>query len=416
MTASLASTTGTIWRSRAAAVLLAVLVWQVFWIMAAYSVTGGQEFADDAVAYRYYVDDPGMTISERHQSVFGAAVAPPLLPAELKLFHSFFASWGDFLAFRMTMLVHILVAYAAGFGVGFRYFGVPRSWRSWLRAALVAVVPVGWVTVLTSQDDSIAAAWSGLCLIAWATFGPVAAAFVAGLGVFFGKVLLALAFLALWIGEPRRRFAISVIGAAYLAALAGLVLWRDRGFQAFGAYVYGPHMGANICGILTLLGVDYDLHAARNVTGVITVLALAGFTWIAARRRLSTPSAVTAIHSLFLFTYFGAMPDYYVWFLPFLIVVLWTCSQQGLWTTFAAGWLSSFFAYGYKVVYGINSRFPSNKPRLRAWAAEHVPFDMDVLQLVIAIAAVVCTLLFAVCVTWRDPARGTAIEQPAAIR
>jgi hypothetical protein len=312
------------------------------------------------------------------------------------------------------MLLHILVAYSAGFAIAFRHFGVPNSWRSWAAAALVAMVPVGWVTVLTSQDDSVAAAWSGLCLVAWATLGPVAAAYVAGLGVFFGKALLALAFQALWIGEPGRRVVIVAIGAAFLGALAGLLLWRDGGFQAYSAYVYGPHMGASICGILTLLGVDYDLHAARNVTAVVTLLALAGFTWIAVRRRLSTISAVTAIHSLFLFTYFGAMPDYYAWFFPFLIVTLWTCWQKRLWGTFAAGWLSSFFAYGYKVVYGLNTRFPTNKPNLRAWAAQHVTFDMDILQLAIAVAAVVCTLLFAICVTWRDPTYGVSIAPHSA--
>ena len=138
---------------------------------------------------------------------------------------------------------------------------------------------------------------------------------------------------------------------------------------------------------------------------MVTALALMGFTWIGVRRGLSVISAVTAVHALFLVTYFGTMPDYYAWFLPFLVVTLWACCQRRLWSTFALGWLTTFFAYGYKAIIGLNSQFPGNKPGLKAWAAENIPFDLNTIQIAIGIAAVVCTALFVVCILIHDPTK-----------
>jgi hypothetical protein len=407
------SPTNSRWFHATAVVLLGIAIWQIAWIAAAYLFTGGKEFADDSRIYVAYVNDPGMLWSERHRAVFGAAVAPPLLAAELKVFHSVFERAGDFLAFRITMLLHMLFAYGAGFAVAFRYLGVPDTWRGWARALAVAMVPVGWVTVLTVQDDSVAAAWGGLILLAYVWRGPVVGAIAAGCGMFFGKILLGLALLALWIASPGRRFQVAAVGAAFLGILLGFLFWRDGGL-VYSEYVYIPYMGASVYGLVWMLASEFDLLAARDLSAIVTMLAFGAFTWIGVRRRLSIFSAVTAVHSLFLMTYFGAMPDYYAWFFPFLVVTLWACCQRGYWGTFAVGWLSSFFAYGYKVAYGLNSHFPSDtKPALKTWAAENIPFNINVVQIATGFAAVICTLLFAALVLYLDPTKPAAGETAA---
>ena len=220
------------WRRAAAALLVGVLAWQALWLVAAYVATGGREFADDMVAYRAYVEDPLIVLTTRHQNVFGAGVASPLLPIELKLFYTVFEPLGDFLAYRLTMLVHILIAIGIGFGVAFRQFGVPITKRDWLEAAFISAVPVAWVSsVLTVQDDCIAAAWSGLTLAACVCLGPIAGAAVAGLGVFCGKIFLGLAFLGIWIASPGSRWRISAVAALFVAALLAFVLWRDGSLE-----------------------------------------------------------------------------------------------------------------------------------------------------------------------------------------
>jgi hypothetical protein len=392
-------------RRATAVMLLGVLAWQSLWLMAVYLATGGKEFADDMIAYRAYVADPLMLLTERHQELFGGAVASPLLPIELTVVYRAFEPLGSFLAYRLTMAVHILAAIGTGFAVAFRQFGVPVGKRGWVQATFIAVVPVAWVTsVLTVQDDCIAAAWCGLCLAACVWLGPVAGAVAAGLGIFFGKLFLGLAFLGIWIAFPPARWRVSAVGAMFVAALLAFVLWRD-GNLSYSEYVYSPHMGASPYGVALLLGLDFDLFAARNLSALLTAAAFIGFTVIAIRRRLSVFSAVTGLHTTFLVTYFGAMPEYYVWFLPFLIVTLWCCARRRYWGTLALGWLSSFLAYAYKVVYGFNSRFPGGKQSLKQWFDAQIGIDLLGLQIAIAMAAVLTTLLFAICVLFFDPSR-----------
>jgi hypothetical protein len=392
------------WRRATCAILLGIFVWQAIWLVIAYLFTGGHEFGDDLPSYRAYVDDPTMLLTDRHRSQFGAAVAPPLLPFELKIFHSMFASAGDFLAFRITMLLHALFAMTVGFVVAFREFKAPDSWQGWIHAALIAIVPVSWVSVLTGQDDTFAAAWSGVWLAACIWLGPVVGAVAAGAGMFFGKIFIALAFLALWIVTPNRRWSIALVGSTFVGALFAFLLWRDGDFL-YSDYVYAPYMGASVYGVVWLVAGEFDLYAARDLSALLTGLVLLGFTWVASRRRLSLPTTVTALHMLFLTTYFGAMPDYYAWFLPFLVVTLWSCYRQRHWATLAVGWSSTFFAYGYKVLYGLNSRFQHNKPGRMAWIENHIHIDIEPFQIAIGIAAVVCTVLFAGLLLLHDPTK-----------
>jgi hypothetical protein len=255
---------------------------------------------------------------------------------------------------------------------------------------------------VTVQDDSIAAAWAAACLATFVCCGPVCAALVAGLGIFFGKIFIALALVGLWIASPGRRWQITGISAGILGGLLAFLLWRDRGIS-YAQYVYAPYMGASIYGIVSLLVSEFDVFIARNVSALATLMGTGGFVWLACRRRLSFISAVTGLHFLFLVTYFGAMPEYYVWFLPFLIVTLWSCCRRRLWSALAVGWLSTALAYGYKLLYGLNSRFPGGKVALKQWYDERIGIDLLGAQIGVALAAVLCTILFALLVLLADP-------------
>ena len=389
-------TSSTTWRRATALILLASLVWQVLWLVAAYLASGGREYSDDVAAtYLRYLDDPWMLFTDRHQEVFGAAVASPLLPVEMAIWHGIFAPAGDFVALRLTMLLHMLVAIGVGFATAFRGYGTPHGRREWLLAGIIAILPVAWITsVVTVQDDSIAAAWAAACLFSFVCCGPVCAAIVAGLGMFFGKIFLGLAIVGLWIASPGSRWRIAGIGVAFGACLLAFLLWRDQGLS-YAQYVYAPYMGASIYGIVSSLASDFDAYFARNVSAVATVLGLGGFVWMACRLQLSLASAVVGLHFLFLVTYFGAMPEYYAWFLPFLVVSLWTCCRQKQWCTFMFGWLATALAYGYKLLYGLNSQFPGGKVNLKQWYDERIGIDLFGPQIAVALAAVLCTFLFA---------------------
>ncbi len=399
------------WRRATVISVLALFAWQVTGLIVVYFLTGGKEFIDDASTYAAYIADPLMLLTERHRLIFGGSVAPPLLPLELKATYAPFASLGDFLALRLTMILHITFALAVGFAAAFRHIEVPRSWREWAQVVTIAIVPVAWITsVVTVQDDTIAAAWGGACLAAFLCLGPLAGAVAAGFGMFFGKIFFALAFLALWTSTPGLRTRLAGIGAGFVLGLLAFLLWRDGGF-AYSEYVYPPYVGASPYGIAWLIGGKFDLFAIRNLSAVVSTVAIALFTYVAARRRTSFVSAITALHSLFLVTYFGAMPEYYVWFLPFVVFTLWACLRQGLWGTFCIGWLTTFFAYGYKLLYGMNERFQGTKETLKHWAANNIPFNIEWLLIAVGICAVLCTLFFAISVLVRDPAK-TVTEAP----
>jgi hypothetical protein len=220
--------------------------------------------------------------------------------------------------------------------------------------------------------------------------------------MFFGKIFLALALVGLWIASPGSRWRITGIAALFIGGLFLFLLWRDHGLS-YAQYVYAPYMGASIYGVVSVLVADFDVFLARDVSALATLVGIGAFVWAACRLRLSFISSVTGLHFLFLVTYFGAMPEYYAWFLPFLIVTLWSCCRRRLWSAFVCGWLSTAFAYGYKLLYGMNSRFPGGKLALKQWYDERIGIDLFGPQIGVALAAIGCTLLFALLVLITDP-------------
>ncbi len=350
-----------------------------------------------------------MLLTDRHRSLFGASVAAPLLPLELAGTHSVISRWSnEFLALRMTFALHAMAGLLIGFAVAFKTVRLPYGQREWLLAGLLAIIPVGWVgSAIMAQDDSIAAFWSGICLLAVIYLGAIPAVIAAGLGILFGKTFLAIAMLGIWIGSPGRRWQVAAWSGSLILAFFAFLLWRD-GELLYRAYSVDPIMGATPYGIATLLGWPPSIRDIKVESAMLILTSMTAFGYFAVRQRLSTVAATCGLFSLFLTFYFGTVPEYEMWYLPLIIVTLWVSIVQRRWGLFAAGWLHSFFGYGYKVAYGFNDRFAaSGKPALKEWYYLHIGLDVQWLQILLGVATIACSLTFAILLLRKSPSDGS---------
>lgn len=394
------------WRRKWLIVLAFLVVWQLLWLALAYFASRGKEFGGDVGTYRTYINDPTVLLSERHKSAFGGGIAAPLLPLELAAWVSFFKlALPEFLALRLTMVVHVTIGMAIGLWFAFRDYGAPRGRSSWLIAILLATIPVGWVGgAIMTQDDSVSAAWAGIALWACVAAGPIAGTLATGAGMFFAKPFLAVTIGGIWIGYPKARRAVTVCGVSLGLLFLAFLWWRDGNFELLKQFIVRPFMGASPYGIWWMLFGEFSERPVRNLATFLTAASIAAFAAVAVRRRLSVWSAVVGLYCLFFTFFYGVMPEYEMWYLPFLLVVLWQCAQRGQWGTFACGWLHSFFGFGYKVAYGFNPRFAnSGKPGIKTWYLEHIGWDVQGFQIALALATIACSAVMAVLLLARDP-------------
>lgn len=388
---------------------LLAAVWQVGWVLAINWLMRGREFGSDAPAFDAYVNDPLMLLTARHRSFLGGGVAAPLMPLELAGVYAAFEQFASkFVAMRLTMVVHSIAAMAITFWIAFRMLGPPRGLRDYMVAILIALVPASWVgDAILSQDDAIAALWSALSLAACVYGTPVAATVVTGLGVFFAKPFLAITFLAIWLVSRGRRRQVALVAGGFVLAYLGLMLWRDGGQLPTKTYIVGPYMGPSPYGIIWMIFGRFNTWLVRDIANVITFTAMALTAIIALRRKTSLVSTSVALYSVFFSSFYGIMPEYEFWCLPFVLLLLWTCRRTAAWGVFWLAWLHSFFGYAYKVVYGLNPNFPeTDKPGLKAWYLEHIGIDVHGLQIALAVATVICSVWLAVELLRRDPCRG----------
>ncbi len=406
------------WRRPWLYLILVLISWCAFWLVLVDRVTGGREFGSDYPTFAAYLHDPWMLFTDRHLAVFGSGIAAPLLPVSLavptKLYEPIL---GRFLALRLTVMLYAVFGIACGFHVALRRLGPPVTRREWLFTAAAAAVPVGWVaSTIMSQDDCVAAAWSGVALCVWVGGAPVAAAVVTGLGMFFAKPFLATTILAIWICSPGRRWPVAFAGSFFVAALTGLYFWRD-GALPFGSYVIVPYMGASPYGIAWMLFEGFrDSWLIKNISGVLTAAAFGAFSYFAWRKRLSPIATTVGLYSLFFTFFLGVMPEYEMWCLPFVVALMYAAIKERAWTVFAIAWFHSFVGYAYKFVYGLNPRFESSgKPSLKNWYLEHIGIDVQPLQILLALATIASSFALAVILLRRDVTRKIrAADHPVA--
>jgi hypothetical protein len=383
--------------------------WYLACLVSVYFVARGVEFGSDAPTFLRYVKNPSMLLDEVPREMFGESVAAPLLPWEIAGSAALFQSYlPEFVAFRATMALHVLIGMAIGLAVAFRQLSPPSNLREWFVALFVAGLPVGWcASVVMSQDDCVSALWSGLTLLACVYSTPLVATVIVGLSIFFAKPFLAVTFLAIWICSPGQRLRVAAVASAFLAGLLGLYWWRD-GRLPFGDYMVGPYMGASPYGIawLFLGGIDKQwMWWVKDLSAVLTAASLLTFAWLATRRRISVVATNVGLYSLVFTFLLGTMPEYELWCAPFVVVLLWSAAQERRWSVFALAWLHSFLGYAYKLVYGFNIRFEaSGKPALKEWYVRNIGIDVQPLQIALAFATVICGFALAIMILRRDPA------------
>jgi hypothetical protein len=412
------------WRRAWSWLVLAMCGWYIAWLAVIYSVAGGREFGSDAPTFARYVENPSMLLAEVPHELFGESVAAPLMPFEIASSAAAIRTFlPEFVAFRATMALHVLIGLAIGLAVAFRQLAPPARMREWLMTLLIAVLPVGWcASVIMSQDDCVSALWSGLTLLACVYSTPLVATMIVGLSIFFAKPFLAVTFLAIWICSPGQRLRVAALAAAFVAALLGFYWWRDGGLP-FRDYLVGPYMGASPYGIAWLFLGEIDqqwMWWVKDLSAVLTASSLLIFTWLATRRKTSVVATNIGVYSLVFTFLLGTMPEYELWCAPFVVVLLWSAAQEHRWSVFALAWLHSFFGYAYKLVYGFNVRFEaSGKPALKEWYVRNIGIDVQPLQIALAFATVICSLALAIMILRRDPVskvpsfgRAVAIQQP----
>lgn len=377
-------------------------------------VTRGREFSSDVAEYDLYLADPNLLFRSQHeQPTVGGKVAAPFLPWMLALpYRVVSAVAPPFLALRGTMIFWSALGAGIGWWVALRHSGPPYSRLERGALILLALLPVGWIaSAVLTQDDAIAAGWSGLCVLLWRRFGAWGGFVAAALAMWFAKPFFVLYFLALWIAYPRERVRLTLAGTAWVALLLGFIWWRDGSFTSLRHTVH-PYMGGNLYAIWWIFSGDYTPEAvrafrgsARGVGSVLTILVLGGWAYSGWKKPRSFPTALVGAYSLFFAVFVGMMPEYEYWYFAWVILVLWAAVKRGDWLTAAIGWSHSAFGYAYKVLYACDGRtFHKAAPSpLQAWYERNLNYDLRPLLLLTAAMTVVGGLALAYRLYRHDP-------------
>ncbi|MDX1963534.1 MAG: hypothetical protein SFX18_10295 [Pirellulales bacterium] len=391
---------------------LAVILWKI---------VAGREFSHDTADYLKYLADPWMLLKpvSDHDTV-GGRIASPLLPVVISplIYAQRILGINTFLALRGTMIICATIGMGIGWGLALRDYGVPRGWRQSSLMWLLWALPVCWLaTSLMSQDDAIAAAWSGLALWAWRRHGPIASLHVAGLGMFCAKPFLVLIFLPLWLATPGKRWTLFLYGTIWVASWVALIAWRDSGLASFGHSVH-PTMSGNLCSIWWILAgystpqAAHDFRIlAKQLGSYLTLIVLGGWTVAGLSRPVPVPRGVVITYCLFFVAFVGMMPEYELWYMPWLIYVLWEVARRGDYATCLVGWSHSAWGYAYKLLYACDHRiFNKALPSpLQTWYARTVDWDLR-LPLVICAAATILSALWLAWRLWRTPPAAGALS------
>jgi hypothetical protein len=365
------------------------------------------EFADDTLYYRVLIRQPSMLLTGHIvKDMEGGVIYAPFMPYGIAFPGRFFAdAFGFSVGHRLGMIVYDVLAVTLALGIAWRLSSPPKGVKDWLIAFAFTVVPgSALASAIWGQEDTLAATWGALCLLAITSRRPVLAAGLAALGVFTIKMFAVLVVFGIWLGTPDRRRAIAVAGIIPVLLLMGFSLarWYLTGLvtptPTYGAlgnspsfysafyYAFGPVTFAQV----------------RLSVMIITTLGMALLTWRSFRTPPDAVAAIVSAHAMFFLTFIGIQPEHHQWFMPFLLVLAWSAFRAGEVALPVTAWVFSAFAYAYKIAFGLQggaSAAATGKNVFRAWIAQHVhgslfPIQMLMLALTLSAAATLCVLSF----------------------
>jgi hypothetical protein len=392
-----------------------LLVFQLLVIFALFQIRNGKEFSSDLEDYSQYVEKPLMLFrSMENQKTAGGLYASPFLPLMLYGPNTVFRIVFDqFVAFRLTMLSWLLLGFGLAWHAALKTFGVPANRKEILAMIAIVFTPVLWLGAsVLSQDDCVAAGWSGICLWAWQRRGPWAAVAVLFVAIWTAKIFFAVGLLGFWIVYPKMRVRLVVLGIGIAAMAIAFVFWRDGSTKFVNAPVL-PYMGGSLYALYFIFFLDSSRESAHYYTGFFRTFALiptiAGLgTWalMGLRRQVSLPAAIVGAYSIF-FAFFAAMmPEYEYWYIAWVILIMWASAKRNDWLTFAVCWAHSFFGYIYKISYSSDSTLfykGGNGSILQEVFRRHLNFDLKWVLVFSATATVASALLLTVRLWRNDP-------------
>lgn len=397
-------------------ILVAIsIIVQVTVAVSIWKIRDGKELASDLVDYVDYVQKPFMLFhSMADQETTGGRFASPLEPLMLIGPYTLFDTVFDqFLSFRFTMIAWLNLGLWLALKYAFDVFGAPETLRQKIAATCLLLTPVFVMgSAVLSQDDCVAAGWSGICLWAWRRWGPWGCTLSILMAFWCAKIFFAVGLLGLWITYPKLRLQLIAVGVLLIFASAGFLLWRD-GTTNYVNSPIPPYMGGSIYAIYFIFFVEPTFKDASYYTGLFrtialvpTMVGLGAWALLGLKRPISLPASIVGTYSIF-FAFFAAMmPEYEYWYIAWVALIMWSTVKSGDWLTFGICWSHSFWGYLYKILYSSDSTIfhkGVNGSILQGFFRQHFNFDLKWLLVFSASATVLSALWLAVRLYQNDP-------------
>jgi hypothetical protein len=318
------------------------------------------------------------------------------------------------------MLTWQLLGFGLAWHTALKIFGTPANRKQIFATISIAFMPVLWLgTAVLSQDDCVAAGWSGICLWAYRRWGPWPSVAVLFAAIWTAKIFFAVGLLGFWIAYPKMRMRLVLIGVTIVAMMAAFLLLRD-GTTNYANVPVLPYMGGSIYSLFfiffvapTTQNAEYYTSLIRTVALIPTTIGLGTWALAGLKRRLSLPVAMVGTYSIF-FAFFAAMmPEYEFWYIAWVILIMWSTVKSGDWLTFGICWSHSFWGYLYKITYSSDSTIfykGSAGSILQGFFRQHFNFDLKWLLAFLASATVLSALWLTVRLYRNDPT--SSIQSP----
>lgn len=356
---------GGFWPSRAGIIVLLVIIAAVlrFGLLAGLCVlTGQKEFADDFRYYTFFMDHPGVLITGNGLSQIPEAVIySPLIPLQVWFPGGLLRSWtGEFLAQRVSMVLYDVSALGIT-AWAMTFLCLPRDWgkREWVGAILLMAIPGSLAaSALWGQEDSIAALWTSLALVALVRGHPTLSALFGGIGLYTHKLFALLLSLGIWTSCVGARWKIVLTTGAVTASFIIFLLlrWKVAGVSITSYEYNAVYNSPSPWALIERLTGSIGFQRLRFVVLGCTLLALGLLALRLLRKPVTPDASVVAVHTAFFVMFLGIQPEHHQWFMPFLIYFAWrSWLKKDLWS-FALAWSYSAWAYGYKIAYGLQTR------------------------------------------------------------
>lgn len=386
------------------------------------------EFSNDVRDYHRYVSDPQILWRDfRTTGIGGGFLSSPLLPylvyGPWKIVSSVgFAEQRQlFLGLRLTMIFWFTVGlYFTWKTLGSVLEIKPERLGRWL-AWLIVLMPLNFIApAVMAQDDCVCFGWGGFAFYCWRRWGIGAFVCCIVAGVWMVKPFLLFIFPAIWMAYPAWRVKIVAIAGLTAGSLLGFFYWRDGSIEFFKFAMNGS-LSPTLYSIAWLWPQPIDFsqwnefgattRAISTPCFIVTMLVWCLSSW---RKPYPMQSAIVGTYAVFFLTLTAVMPEYELWFLPWLMLVMWLAVQARNWSLFAACWLHSTINYAYKFFYACDkTHFRKSYPSpFEEFYEEYFNYDLRWVFITLAIAATICRLAI-VYYLWRDRFGGANQALPA---